>query len=440
MDITSSYNVEIKKINKALKNTVCVYRRALSYLITVVNENWDELKYIRHKEEKQRFVEKLTHNTKNYKAQYDFDQQFYKYPSYLRRATISAAIGCVSSYRSNYDNWLENGEKGNPPKLQTNHYAMPTFFRDNMFIEKDNNEAELKLFVNGDWVWITVKLSPTDIKYIKKYWSHIKASAPTLERRHHKWFLRFVFKEKVKLSDAPIERQRVCAVDLGLNTDAVCSVMNVEGTVLARKFIDFPSDKDRLCHVLNRIKKFQRKNGSRNVRSFWAYAKRLNIEHSKKVASAMVSFAASYGCDCIVFEHLGDMRGKVKRSKKQRLRLWRKNGIQNTAAHKAHRRGIRIARVCPKNTSALAFDGSGELTRARDNHALATFSNGKQYNCDLSASYNIGARYFIRELLKPFPEREKSRLLANVPEVERRTSCTLHTLRETATFLATRRA
>ena len=181
--------------------------------------------------------------------------------------------------------------------------------------------------------------------------------------------------------------------------------MNAEGTVFARKFINLPSDKDRLYHVLNRIKKFQRKNGSRNVRSFWTYAKRLNIEHSKKVASAIVSFAASYGCDCIVSEHLGDMRGKVKGSKKQRLRLWRKNSIQNIVAHKAHRRGIRISCICAKNTSALAFNGKGELTRASDNRALATFSSGKQYNCDLNASYNIGARYFIRELLKPFPER-----------------------------------
>ena len=30
---------------------------------------------------------------------------FHKYPSYLRRATITAAIGAVSSYRSNLANW-----------------------------------------------------------------------------------------------------------------------------------------------------------------------------------------------------------------------------------------------------------------------------------------------------------------------------------------------
>ncbi len=46
-----------------------------------------------------------------------------------------------------------------------------------------------------------------------------------------------------------------------------------------------------------------------------------------------------------------------------------------------------------------------------------------RYNCDLSASYNIGARYFIRELLKPLPETERSSLEAKVPAVKRRTSC-----------------
>ena len=52
----------------------------------------------------------------------------------------------------------------------------------------------------------------------------------------------------------------------------------------------------------------------------------------------------------------------------------------------------------------------------------------QEYNCDLSASYNIGARYFIRELLKPLPEKVRSALSAKVPEVQRRTSCTLNTL------------
>ena len=48
--------------------------------------------------------------------------------------------------------------------------------------------------------------------------------------------------------------------------------------------------------------------------------------------------------------------------------------------------------------------------------------------CDLSASYNIGARYFIRELLKSLPVTEASRVKAKVPDAGRRTSCTLSTL------------
>ena len=48
----------------------------------------------------------------------------------------------------------------------------------------------------------------------------------------------------------------------------------------------------------------------------------------------------------------------------------------------------------------------------------------------LSASYNIGARYFIREILKPLPATERSLLEAKVPAVKRRTSCVYADLKE----------
>ena len=67
---------------------------------------------------------------------------------------------------------------------------------------------------------------------------------------------------------------------------------------------------------------------------------------------------------------------------------------------------------------------------ARKIHSLCTFQTGKRYNCDLSASYNIGARYFIRELLKPLPATERSLLEAKVPSVKRRTSCVYADLKE----------
>ena len=435
MKVVSSYAVEIRHFNQIFKDTVRVYRSALSFLIEVYDKEWDYLSSIVKQKERFNTAEHLVHTTKHNKSKYDFDTQFYKMPSYLRRDVINAALGAVSSYQSNLKNWEAAGKKGNPPVLQVNRYVTPVFFRDNMYLETESDTTcKLKVLHNNDWIWITVNLLKTDIAYLKKYWSHCKPSAPKLEKRHKKRFLRFTFEESVELASTPVEDQTICAVDLGINHDAVCSIMESDGTVLARRFINFPSEKDHLYHVLNRIKKFQRQHGSKNSSSFWKYAKRLNEELSKKIAASIVLFATEYHTDMIVFEYLS-IKGKKSGSKKQKLHLWRKNDIQDLVEHKAHRIGIRISRVCAKYTSRLSFDGSGEVVRDPDNHSLCTFKNRKQYNCDLSASYNIGARYFIREFLKSISVKRQSLLWTKVPEAERRTTCTLDTLRKVSDFL-----
>ena len=186
--------------------------------------------------------------------------------------------------------------------------------------------------------------------------------------------------------------------------------------------------------MTNRIRKHQCEHGPRPHLRFWTYVQRLNTEHANKVAAAITEFASVHNVDCIVFEHL-DMQGAKRGKKKQKLALWRKNTIQAVAAHKAHRLGIRISHICAWKTSKLAFDGSGEVERSKDNYSLCTFKTGKRYNCDLNASYNIGARYFIRELLKPLPATERSRIGAKVPGIELRTSNTLSTLKALSTEL-----
>ena len=105
--------------------------------------------------------------------------------------------------------------------------------------------------------------------------------------------------------------------------------------------------------------------------------------------------------------------------------------------NKAHRLGMHISRICAWRTSKLAFDGTGTVSRGEYtdgngnkhyNYSVCTFQSGKQYNCDLNASYNIGARYFIREILKSLTEKEELALKAKVPELAKRTSCTLSSL------------
>ena len=424
MEITSSYQVEILS-NTDMKNTVQIYRRALAFVINVCDKEWGSISVLGGTKEKDHYVEKLIHPTKNNQnPKYPFDikgSEFYKFPSYLKRAVIAEAIGAVSSYRSSYKNWEDNGKNGNAPALQVDRHAMPVFYNKNMYKEDTPKNAKYPKGMNpGDG----------NINYINKYWGACEdKSAPTLEKIHNKYYLRFSFTETVILSDAPITEQIICTVDLGINTDAVCSIMKADGTILARKFIDFTSDKDRMIHAMNRTRRKQSKYGPKSARSLWAYVKRLNEDRAKKISAAIVEFASQHSVDAIVMEHL-DFKGCKKRgSKAQRLSMWNHGIIREKVEQKAHLLGIRIATICAWKTSALAFDGSGSVTRDDNNHALATFTTGKQYNCDLSASYNIGARYFIRELLKSLPATEESRVKAKVPDAGRRTSCTLSTLR-----------
>ena len=238
--------------------------------------------------------------------------------------------------------------------------------------------------------------------------------------------MRFAFEEDVELKDT---EDKILAIDLGINTDATCSVMRKDGTILARKFINFASDKDQLYHTLNKIKGVSQKYGSHNTTKLWRVAKFRNEELARKIAKAISDYAKEWDVDVIVFEHL-DIKGKKRGSKKQKLHMWKKNSIQKYVEHKAHRQGIRISRICAWNTSKLAYDGSGNVARDSSNYSLATFNNGKKYNCDLSASYNIGARYFIRELEKSIPAKDWSLIQAKVPECVKRTQCTYSTFVE----------
>ena len=98
--------------------------------------------------------------------------------------------------------------------------------------------------------------------------------------------------------------------------------------------------------------------------------------------------------------------------------------------NKAHQYGLRVARVNARNTSRLAFDGSGWSKRGREissdtPYSLMQFTTGKIYNADLNASYNIGARYFIRRLFKTVTATQRLVLEAKVPQATKRSTCTL---------------
>ena len=442
MDIYTTYKVKIKHYNHIFKQTVAIYRSAVDYLIAVCHENWESISSIEGSLNRQRYVETLVHATKdNPNPKYDFDEKFYKMPSYLRRGVISEALGKVSSYKSNLKNWEseEPSSRGEFPGYPKAGYIYPSLYRGNMYSEtEDTYMAQIKVYVRNTWDWITVQLRKSDVDYINRRCKNRKQCAPTLQKRGKEWYLDFPFEESVKLCKTNIKDQTVVAVDLGINSAATISVMRSDGTILGRHFCKLPKETDHLAHSINRIKKTQQ-HGNYKTPRLWAKAKGINRDIATKTAGFIMDVAVLYNADTIVFEHL-DRKGKLKGSKKQRLHMWRCKEVQAIVTNKAHRLGMHVSHICAWGTSKLAYDGSGFVARGREGgfntYELCKFTNGKVYNCDLSASYNIGARYFIRELLKSVPEKARLRIEAKVPQCSKRSTCTLSTLVNLNTVLA----
>lgn len=144
MRLTSSYNMKLTGDLKALETSIGIYRQALSYLIPIIDNGWDTVSSCNTSKHKINMIEKWIHSTKVNQARFDFDEQFPKLPSYLRRSAISKALGIVSSYRSNLENWKED-PKGQAPKLSLTHYAYPAYYDTARTREADDRRRKTHL-------------------------------------------------------------------------------------------------------------------------------------------------------------------------------------------------------------------------------------------------------------------------------------------------------
>ena len=451
-----SYGLKITNAYHVFDATLRIYRAAVRYLMDIADLHYGDLlplngyitangKTVTAQQHRQQYMERLVHSTKSHPAEYPkFDRDFYKFPSYLRRDAINTAVGNILAYHSQLKNWEDGGRQGKRPSLKRNPLAMPCFYRGNTYLQ-DGTSVCLKLFDGHDWIWKDVRVRETDWKYVCRQMAGWSAKPPVLTKRGHRYELRVAY----TLANKNLPKYKkdkdvttVLGVDLGINTDAVCSVVQKDGTVTGQRFIDSPVEKDRMDGLLNAVKKAQQQGNRKNPR-LWRLINHYNEAIAVKTAAAIVSYAKEAGVDVIVFEHL-KMQGKKRGPKKQRLSLWRKRDIQRRVKEMAARAGIRVSYICAVNTSRLAYDGSGKVARGKDagfsSASLCRFSTGKVYNRDLSASKNIAARYFIRVLLKSIPAKERLLTQAKVPGLSRRTSCVLATLIRFTAVLGTLKA
>lgn len=417
-----SYNVEVinntNKLRHIVANTLALYNSALNYVCDVVLKHYDEINELNNLEGRM-YLEHLIHNTKNNIAKYDFDSIYYKLPCYLLRDIESKAIGHIFSYKSNLDNYkkerynkISNGKKfkKREPSLSKCN-LLPSFYKGNMYKMISDNKIALKIYEDNDWKYEEFKLKKNDLKYINKI--NGKRYNPEIKIIGKKIYIKFTFEiEDLKLQDKELNKRIICGVDLGVNNDATISIMNYEGTILGRHFIN-TNNKDLMNHLLNKKRKIQRNSGN------YKYLRNLHINNKinsinenivNHTVNQIIKICLSYGVDVIVFENLRHKFKRAKRSFRARLHRWRKIAIYNKAYEMAHRNGIRVSTVNPNGTSRYAYDGSGEVERDNDNYSICKFVNGKIYNCDLSASYNIAARYYIRETLKPLDVNSRSEL------------------------------
>ena len=443
MNIVKTAKCKILNYTSIFDDTVSIYRSALSFYIDICYKEWDYISTLKSKY-RNNYIERITHKTsKSPDVKYNFDSSFYKFPSYLRRAAIAEAIGYVSSFKSQLENYNESDKKAKQPTLNLHPNSYPVLYDKGNWIKLSDGKARIKIYRNNDWVWLDINYDTKSLYSSKKYrFTGYEELSPTIRKYGKKYFLNISFKNKVKLTD---NKDIACSVDLGINTSATCSIITSDGTVVARLFINQASEKDRLNSLLGKLSKATRNSGIKNSKpNLWRKINNVKKHIAIDTMNKIIAFAQTNNSTVIVFEHLGKMKVPKgfygARRLRFKLQYWTKQFIYRKTLDKAHSLGLRVSRVSAKNTSRLAYDGSGFVSRGEidptklyknkpsKNYSICKFTTGKIYNADLNASYNIGARYFIREIIKPLSEKTRLQLEAKVPLLAARNQHTLSTL------------
>ena len=290
-----SSEVRIKDAFKPFLDTVEIYQEAVSFLIGVAEEHFEEVGMFQS-HSAMALVEGLVHSTARRQALYpSFDTRFHKLPSYFRRAAIMEAVAAVTLYRKNLSDWEASDKSRRKPFLKRKRNVMPAFYRDNMFILDKKDcvyMAKLKLFSDGDWKWHVFNLSQADVRNIQKDFSLEEAKCPVLKKHGHRFTLSFAFETEAELPKKEKKEYSICAVDIGINNAAVCSIMKEDGTVTARRFITFTGEEDRFNRILNERKKAHSLSKCRTHR-LDRFLKNHNENLARLTSSAIVEFAFS---------------------------------------------------------------------------------------------------------------------------------------------------
>ena len=436
-------------LRQDIERTVAFFRRVVRMSATVAMTHWPELAPLRA-QERQMALEALLHPTKDRPVvRYAvLGRSLGKMPSYLRRAALSAALGAVSSFMSNYSNWLDGEIGGKKREMGSKTPSLgfsnvfPSLYGGNMILvgtrelpvkklrakdmpdfvgppRKPLSAAQIAAaeaqsiitpygfvrikLLGGDGQWFFSE--PLKLHSKMKRLSDIGRMdlSPTLMVRGAKVWLSCPVEVKsptYKTNSSLVKQAspfKVCSIDVGINTAATLAIVDSSGTVIARKFLACDRHNDQRDKLGLLIAEKQSRSGviPRGVPFCSALHRRiagLSLDAARRMAKEIVEFAQRHGAALFVIEDLKGWRPKGRGEQKKRFHRFQHRMLVQYLGFKAQELGLRVLEVYARGTSRYAYDGSGKVARGKDNAQLATFTTGKRYNADLNGALNIAAR------------------------------------------------
>ena len=396
------------EVRADIGRTIAAYRRVVRALCGVLMVHWPE---VSRAKSKCQAVESLFHATaKRPVVRYSvLGRMLGKMPSYLRRAAIEAAIGATASFLANYSRWLD-GEIGGkpravgarPPRLGFSNVFPPLYGGNMVLYGSGLRSVQLKLLrADGTWSFSASLALKGRFKRVNPRASSM-GLCPTLVLRGAKVSLACPVQlrppKHITNKTFAAENHRVCSVDVGINTAATAAIVDSTGTVIARTFLTCGRHNDRRDALAARVAGKQGLSGTvrRGERHCVALHRRiegLSRDAARSLACELAAFAVQHGAKAFVIEDLKGWRPKgPSRAMRNRFHRFQHRALVKAVGYKAQELGLRVLEVFARGTSRWAYDGSGKVSRSKDNAQLATFASGKKYNADLNGALNIAAR------------------------------------------------
>ncbi len=418
--------------------TVQVYRDSVAFYVQVMNQHPEYIDL--NQAEIRAAYESLTLGEN---ALYPFLYQ--DMPRDLRWDVISTACGHYKAWRSSYQKWearekkrLSQSIKKNkkhsshkPPKLPTEVFDNPTYYKYSMFKDDTGNSVILKIRRNNTWAWVKFNYSAYSFDF-----EWVKGCPSIVFKKDGSCWINWTLERYHNATGGlkALQSERVCAVDIDLDGDVICTLSILEPDVngevkeVSRTFIKgHASHVRRRKRELGRIAKKMSQTGTVGQgfgHTIWEKISRREKSEGYRIASLIVKFANVTTCKVIVFEHLGNLRpqiGKYSARSNQKRAYWLKSKIVEFTSHIARTKfNILTDKVSPKNTSKFSAIDDTQLIRTSDHqeadllannkkvwltkfenekytpglHAIA--HNGYWIHSGLNAARNIGVKFYQR--------------------------------------------